>query len=60
MTKAMQRDFSVLDPEGLILANDSDFGGLPGEKDWAETWDGAVAACRAWYDANNHGKAFCC
>ena len=60
MTKAMQGDFSVLDPEGLILANDGDFRGLPGEKDWADGWDGAVAACRAWYDAKNHGKAFCC
>ena len=37
-----------------------DFASLPGADSWTATWDSHVAACRAWYDANNWGKAFCC
>ena len=58
--KVMEGDWSVIDPDNLIIAKELDFSGLPGEDDWQESWDGAVAMCRAWYDAKNHGKPFCC
>ena len=60
-TKVMaSQELTHIDPDNLILAYDKDFNGLQGEDAWEKNWDGAVAMCRAWYDAKNHGKAFCC
>ena len=53
-------DLSAIDPEGLLASKDDDFKVLPGKDDWPASWEGVIASCRAWYDAKNWGKAFCC
>ena len=58
----MADDWSVIDPNSLVLAKGEDFNGLPGEDTWVslEGWEAVSTMCRAWYDAKNHGKAYCC
>ena len=43
-----------------MASKDDDFKALTGKDEWPESWEGVIASCRAWYDAKNWGKAFCC
>ena len=61
-------DMSPIDPDGLLLSKEEDFDALPAydvmmakRKDGASlTWEDLTKVCRAWDEAKEHGKAFCC
>ena len=61
-------DTSPMDPDGLLLSKDEDFAALPAvdammakSNDGASlTWEDLTKVCRAWDEAKEHGKAFCC
>ena len=45
----------------LIVSKESEFFEIESLKDVDyEKWEGIVQSCRAWYDAKNWDKAFCC
>ena len=52
---------AAMDPDGLIVSKEKDFMAIDSVEFSVEfNWDSAVAACRAWYDAKNWAKPFCC
>ena len=61
-------DMSPIDPDGLLLSKEEDFVALPAydlmmakRNDGASlTWEDLTKVCRAWDEAKEHGKAFCC
>ena len=50
---------NTFDLEGLLLSTDWSSVPVP-EEGWKDSESGAVAACRAWYDATEYEKPFCC
>ena len=55
------RDLSGSDPESLVKSFDKDtWNEVDSEKKSIEDSDTGVASCRAWYDANDYGKPYCC
>ena len=66
MAASRGEDMSPIDPDGLLLAKNEDFGALPayeammakGKEDLI--WFDLTEVCRAWYEAKEHGKTFCC
>ena len=62
------KDKSSMDPDGLLLSKEEDFESLKelkavNEKQTAETpitWEDLLGVCRAWGEAKDYGKAFCC
>ena len=62
------KEEDLTDPDSLRIDKDADYAG-PDAKEALEkyavedrpaTFEEGVAACRAWYDAMEWGKAFCC
>ena len=62
------KDTSLVDPSGLYLMKEGDFDGLPEEEavsqkqkdDIPITWKDLVGVCKAWGEAREYGKTFCC
>ena len=53
-------DDMATNPEQIIRSKGSTWNNVDNSKMDEKDVDTSVAKCRAWYDANNYGKPFCC